>query len=98
MSSILQNISNMPDIYDDFNKKWWGDEAMIEEVAIYNENIKMGAEDIRIDDEWCVVKTKKRSIKISTKLNKSIQNDKKGLKFNENKNKKNRNDLSLIHI
>ena len=37
MTSILQNISNMPDIYDDFNQKWWGDDAMIDEVNICNE-------------------------------------------------------------
>tara|TARA_B100000902_G_scaffold265513_1_gene251589 strand:+ start:5399 stop:6520 length:1122 start_codon:yes stop_codon:yes gene_type:complete len=92
MASILQNISNMPSIYDEFNSKWWGDEAMIDEVNIYNENIQMALEDIKIDDDWCVVKSKKRNLKTTTKLNKNIQNDKKTTKLNDNKNKRNRND------
>ena len=77
MTSILQNISNMPDIYDDFNQKWWGDDAMIDEVNICNEKNQMALEDLRIDDEWCVVKSKKRTIKTNAKLNKPIPNDKK---------------------
>ena len=56
-------MDTLPSIFDDFDPNWWGDNEMIELLNIEQELKNMRLEDVRVQDEWCVVKTKKRQSK-----------------------------------
>jgi len=87
-----------PSIFQDLNRKWWGDAEVLDDMLILKELKEMHKEDCRIElpnvEEWCVVKTKKRQQKAShTKKSKSnipdkLITNKKSLKTKHNNTKK----------
>ena len=90
-----------PSIFDELNRKWWGDSEVLDDMLILQELKEMYKEDCRIElpnvEEWCIVKTKKRQQKAShTKKSKSNTPDKsntnkKSLKTKNNNTKKTNN-------
>ena len=90
-----------PSIFDELNRKWWGDSEVLDDMLILQELKEMYKEDCRIElpnvEEWCIVKTKKRQQKAShTKKSKSNTTDKsntnkKSLKTKNNNTKKTNN-------
>ena len=57
-------MSAAPSIFDELNRRWWGDAEVLDDMLILQEIKEMHKEDLRIElpnvEEWCVVKTKKR--------------------------------------
>ena len=90
-----------PSIFDELNRKWWGDSEVLDDMLILKERKEMYKEDCRIElpnvEEWCIVKTKKRQQKAShTKKSKSnipdkSNTNKKSLKTKNNNTKKTNN-------
>ena len=90
-----------PSIFDELNRKWWGDSEVLDDMLILQELKEMRKEDCRIElpniEEWCIVKTKKRQQKVShTKKSKPNTTDKsntnkKSLKTKNNNTKKTNN-------
>ena len=85
-------MSAAPSIFDELNRRWWGDAEVLDDMLILQEIKEMHKEDLRIElpnvEEWCVVKTKKRQQKVShTKKSKQNTSDKKALKTKNNKPK-----------
>lgn len=85
-------MSAAPSIFDELNRRWWGDAEVLDDMLILQEIKEMHKEDLRIElpnvEEWCVVKTKKRQQKVShTKKAKQNTSDKKALKTKNNKPK-----------
>jgi len=89
-------MSVAPSIFDELNRRWWGDAEVLDDMLILQELKEMYKEDLRIElpnvEEWCIVKTKKRQQKVShTKKSKQNTSDKKALKSKHNHTKKTNN-------
>ena len=89
-------MSAAPSIFDELNRRWWGDAEVLDDMQILQEIKEMHKEDLRIElpnvEEWCIVKTKKRQQKVSrTKKSKQNTSDKKALKTKNNHTKKTNN-------